>query len=121
MIAGAALVAVCLFVLGWTSEILRLFLGGSSEGVEREKEEERLRRWTAALAVLDIFVLDFVLNIAQTTCHALVVDTLPVAKQQLGAAWGEFAPLSLTIVLPWTARCRMGLWKTCLYRVATTN
>lgn len=32
-------------------------------------------------------MLDFVINIAQSTCRALVVDTLPVEKQQIGSAW----------------------------------
>lgn len=39
------------------------------------------------LAIVDIYVLDFVINIAQATCRALVVDMLPVEKQQMGAAW----------------------------------
>lgn len=32
-------------------------------------------------------MLDFMINIAQSTCRALVVDTLPIEKQQLGSAW----------------------------------
>ncbi len=28
--------------------------------------------------------------LAQSTCKALIVDTLPIEKQQLGAAWGAY-------------------------------
>jgi len=28
--------------------------------------------------------------VAQSTCKALIVDTLPIEKQQLGAAWGAY-------------------------------
>lgn len=42
---------------------------------------------TIRLAIFDIYVLDFVINIAQATCRALVVDALPVEKQQTGGAW----------------------------------
>lgn len=33
------------------------------------------------------YSFDFVINIAQSTCRALVVDALPVSEQKLGAAW----------------------------------
>ncbi|KAK4548525.1 hypothetical protein LTR36_009435 [Oleoguttula mirabilis] len=54
-----------------------------------DAETIQKREMTIALAVVDIYVLDFVINIAQSTCRALVVDTLPVDKQQLGAAWAS--------------------------------
>ena len=68
------------------------------------------REVSITLAIADIYVLDFVINIgkdvlayarqrapltkptAQSTCRALVVDTLPVEKQQLGSAWGTLVP-----------------------------
>ncbi|KAH9828280.1 general alpha-glucoside permease-like [Teratosphaeria destructans] len=77
MMLGTVLVVVCFIILGWTAEIVGAFV----------LREELKRDLTIALAVVDIFVLDFVINIAQSTCRALVVDTLPVEKQQLGAAW----------------------------------
>ncbi|SMQ53093.1 unnamed protein product [Zymoseptoria tritici ST99CH_1A5] len=77
MVGGTLAVAVCLVVLGWAKEIVACFVEGA---------EER-RRWTIWVAVGDIYVLDFVINIAQSTCRALVVDSLPVSQQQLGAAW----------------------------------
>ena len=81
MLAGVA--AVCFFyaVLGWTQEIVAFLTG------HPDKESEEVRSWAVVLAVVDIYILDFVINIAQSTCRALVVDTLPIEKQQLGSAW----------------------------------
>ncbi|KAK5109526.1 hypothetical protein LTR62_006978 [Meristemomyces frigidus] len=57
-------------------------------GMVSDKRREGTRRKAAiAVAVVDIYVLDFVINIAQSTCRALVVDALPIEKQQLGSAW----------------------------------
>lgn len=41
------------------------------------------------LAVLSIYALDFAINAVQASCRSLIVDTLPIPKQQLGSAWGE--------------------------------
>ncbi|KXT17551.1 hypothetical protein AC579_6186 [Pseudocercospora musae] len=79
MVGGTIAVAVCLLIMGWAKEIVAYFV----------KEETRRNDMTIRLAVVDIYVLDFVINIAQATCRALVVDALPMSKQQLGAAWGE--------------------------------
>ena len=69
---------------------------------------------TIALAVLSIYAVDFAINagwysahakekkiallmqnIVQSSCRSLIVDTLPIAKQQLGSAWGtRFFPAS---------------------------
>lgn len=80
MLGGVAAVVVCFGILGWTQEIVGFFLGGGEDA-------EVVKRWAVRLAVVDIYVLDFVINIAQSTCRALVVDTLPIEKQQLGSAW----------------------------------
>ncbi|GAB1742780.1 hypothetical protein NU219Hw_g8490t1 [Hortaea werneckii] len=77
MAMGTVAVVFCLLLLGWTGEVVGLFV----------KDPELKREATIALAVVDIYVLDFVINIAQSTCRALVVDTLPIEKQQLGSAW----------------------------------
>ncbi|KAK5119968.1 hypothetical protein LTR85_007044 [Meristemomyces frigidus] len=79
MVMGTAAVVVCLLLLGWTQEVVGWFV----------KDKELRREMTIALAVVDIYVLDFVINIAQSTCRALIVDTLPVEKQQLGSAWAS--------------------------------
>lgn len=128
MIGGALIVAVCLLVLGWTGEIVRLFV----------KEPETVGDWsypnlgvpayeglqakscTIALAVLSIYAVDFAINagwcsarietdrshgscqnLVQSSCRSLIVDTLPIAKQQLGSAWGtrRFPAFENTLIL----------------------
>lgn len=79
MIGGALIVAVCLLVLGWTGEIIRLFV----------REPEMAKSCTIALAVLSIYAVDFAINAVQSSCRSLIVDTLPIAKQQLGSAWAS--------------------------------
>ncbi|CAK4017863.1 General alpha-glucoside permease [Lecanosticta acicola] len=78
MVGGTLAVAMCLLVLGWAKEIVGWWI---------PEQGERRREWTIALVVGDIYVLDFVINIAQATCRALVVDALPISQQQIGAAW----------------------------------
>ncbi|KAK3112840.1 hypothetical protein LTR53_010447 [Teratosphaeriaceae sp. CCFEE 6253] len=77
MVVGTAAVVICLLVLGWTQEVVGWFV----------QDRELARKLAITAAVVDIYVLDFVINIAQSTCRALVVDALPVEKQQLGSAW----------------------------------
>ncbi|MCJ1481002.1 hypothetical protein MMC06_001158, partial [Schaereria dolodes] len=79
MIGGSMIVAVCLLILGWTSELIGHFT----------LEAETRRLWTIALAVSSIYVLDFAINAVQSSCRSLIVDTLPIAKQQLGSAWAS--------------------------------
>ena len=80
MLGGVAAVMLCYIILGWTQELVRFFVGGGADA-------ETVKSYAVVVAVLDIFVLDFVINISQSTCRALVVDTLPIEKQQLGSAW----------------------------------
>ena len=75
---------------------------------------------TIALAVLTIYVVDFAINAGwcstrteqadftadakdavQSSCRSLIVDTLPIAKQQLGSAWGThcFPPSESSLIL----------------------
>lgn len=79
MVGGTAGVCVLFLVLGWCETLVGWFVEG----------EERRREATIVLAVVDIYVLDFVINVVQSTCRSLIVDTLPVEKQQLGSAWGK--------------------------------
>ncbi len=39
------------------------------------------------IAVLSVFIIDFSVNALQAACRAIIVDTLPAAKQELGNAW----------------------------------
>ncbi|EAW09442.1 putative sucrose transporter [Aspergillus clavatus NRRL 1] len=77
MIGGSVLVALCLIVLGWTTEIVSLFV----------KDAERAKSVTVAVAVLSIYAVDFAINIVQACCRSLIVDTLPIPLQQAGSAW----------------------------------
>jgi solute carrier family 45, member 1/2/4 len=49
----------------------------------------QVKSTTIFLAVLSIYAVDFAINAVQASCRSLVVDTLPIPKQQLGSAWGE--------------------------------
>lgn len=77
MIGGAIIVSMGLFVLGWTTEIVAFFI----------PESELRRVLTITLAVLSIYLVDFAINAIQSSCRSLIVDTLPIPKQQKGSAW----------------------------------
>ncbi|KAL2041407.1 hypothetical protein N7G274_005789 [Stereocaulon virgatum] len=79
MVGGSLVVGLCLLVLGWTSEIVAVFI--SDPGMAKS--------CTIALAVLSIYAVDFAINAVQSSCRSLIVDTLPIAKQQLGSAWAS--------------------------------
>lgn len=80
MLVGAVLVACCLITLGWAKEIVGHFV----------PEGEFRRECTVALAVIAIYAIDFAINAVQSCCRSLIVDTLPIAKQQTGSAWGTY-------------------------------
>ncbi|GAB7347981.1 hypothetical protein MBLNU459_g5482t3 [Dothideomycetes sp. NU459] len=79
MVGGTLVVSVCLFILGWTQEIVAFFVTTA----------ELKREATITLAVLSIYALDFAINAVQSSCRSLIVDTLPIPKQQLGSAWAS--------------------------------
>jgi solute carrier family 45 protein 1/2/4 len=83
MLIGSVLVAGCLITLGWAKEIVGHFV----------EEGEFRRSCTVALAVVAIYAVDFAINAVQACCRSLIVDTLPIPKQQTGSAWGEFVPI----------------------------
>jgi hypothetical protein len=82
MLVGSFLVAVSLIMLGWTKEIVGYFVA----------EGEFRRSCTVALAVVSIYAVDFAINAVQACCRSLIVDTLPISKQQTGSAWGKVFP-----------------------------
>ena len=53
MIFGSLVVALCLILLGWTSEIVGMFV----------KDADKVQGVTIALAVLSIYAVDFAINI----------------------------------------------------------
>ncbi|PSK56570.1 proteinral alpha-glucoside permease [Elsinoe australis] len=79
MVLGSVLVGFCLLLLGWTGELVGAFV----------QEKELRRELTIVLAVFSIYALDFAINAVQSSCRSLIVDTLPVSKQQLGSAWAS--------------------------------
>ncbi|KAJ5306260.1 hypothetical protein N7508_005275 [Penicillium antarcticum] len=77
MVFGSFVVAFCLFILGWTAEIVGLFV----------KDPEKAKNGTIALAIISIYAVDFSINVVQACCRSLIVDTLPIPLQQAGSAW----------------------------------
>ena len=77
MLGGAIFVAICLFMLGWASEIVAIFISDPAVA----------QPYVVALAVFSIFACDFSINSTQASSRSLVVDSLPIPKQQLGSAW----------------------------------
>jgi solute carrier family 45 protein 1/2/4 len=79
MVIGSVVVAGCLLVLGWAKEIVGHFV----------EEEEFRRSCTIFVAVLSIYAVDFAINAVQACSRSLIVDTLPIPKQQTGSAWAS--------------------------------
>ncbi|EPS44667.1 hypothetical protein H072_1349 [Dactylellina haptotyla CBS 200.50] len=80
MVAGTAMVFLSLLMLGWTSEIVGIFV---------KDNEEKHKTATIVMAVLSIYVLDFAVNAVQASCRAVIVDTLSIRRQQAGSAWAS--------------------------------
>jgi solute carrier family 45 protein 1/2/4 len=87
MVAGSFLVGVNLMIIGWTRELASLFLADDSE------HYDTLVIW---IAVISVYLLDFAINagtysrtanLVQAACRAIIVDTLPAQKQEIGNAW----------------------------------
>ena len=79
MAAGTVLVAMFLLLLGWTKEVVKMFV----------TEKEAVREATIFLAVFSIYGIDFAINAVQGSCRGLIVDTLPIPKQQTGSSWAS--------------------------------
>ncbi|GAB0132230.1 hypothetical protein EsDP_00000671 [Epichloe bromicola] len=79
MVIGALIVACCLLVLGFTKELVGLVV----------PNEKLAKGPTMALAVLSIYTLDFAINAVMSCSRSLLVDVLPLEKQQAGAAWAS--------------------------------
>ncbi|KAF4999268.1 hypothetical protein FDECE_11562 [Fusarium decemcellulare] len=79
MVVGSIIVAISLLILGFTREIVGLVV----------KDEEAAKRPTIVLAVLAIYFVDFAINAVMSCSRSLIVDTLPIDKQQAGAAWSS--------------------------------
>ncbi|KAL2020861.1 hypothetical protein VTK56DRAFT_7852 [Thermocarpiscus australiensis] len=74
---GSVIVACSLVALGFTKEIVAAFVS----------DTQAARALTIMLAVLSLYTVDFAINAVMSCARSLVVDTLPIQKQQTGAAW----------------------------------
>ncbi|KAI1779864.1 MFS general substrate transporter [Hypoxylon cercidicola] len=79
IVIGAILSALCLLTLGFTKEIVGYFA----------PDETAAQGLTIYTAVLAIYAVDFSINAVMSAARSLVVDTLPIEKQQTGSAWGS--------------------------------
>lgn len=79
MLGGTVLVSLFLLLLGWTKEFVMMFT----------TDKEAIRRGTILMAVLSIYGIDFAINAVQGSCRGLIVDTLPIPKQQMGSSWAS--------------------------------
>ncbi|KAG7107505.1 General alpha-glucoside permease like protein [Verticillium longisporum] len=79
IVMGSIIAALSMIVLGFTQEIVGFFVA----------DEKSARGFTITLAVLAIYAVDFAINAVMSCARSLIVDTLPIEKQQAGAAWSS--------------------------------
>ncbi|KAI1082732.1 MFS general substrate transporter [Whalleya microplaca] len=79
IVVGALLSALSVLTLGFTKEIVGSFISN----------EETAQAVTVYVAVLAIYAVDFSINAVMSAARSLVVDTLPIEKQQTGSAWSS--------------------------------
>lgn len=83
MLGGSLITSVCLVLLGWTKEIVSIFLSDGADG----KPDAYKQQIIIVTAVLAIYGLDFAINAVQACCRSIIVDVLPISQQQTGSAW----------------------------------
>ncbi|KAI1811736.1 major facilitator superfamily domain-containing protein [Poronia punctata] len=79
IMAGAIISALFLLLLGFTEDIIGFFI----------TDKKAAQQLAVTAAVLAIYAVDFSINIVMSAAKSLVVDTLPIEKQQTGSAWGS--------------------------------
>lgn len=92
MAVGSIIVVAGLLTLSFTREIVSFFLGlDDSSGVipDSVSPPTAHRMVVICLAVLALYVTDFAINAVMSCNRSLLVDTLPLEKQQDGAAWAS--------------------------------
>jgi solute carrier family 45, member 1/2/4 len=70
MIMGSLIVAACLIVLGWTKEIVGIFVG----------DPEMVKTCSIAVAVLCIYALDFAVNAGEWRKYIFLFSAVPWSK-----------------------------------------
>ncbi|GAP86179.1 putative sucrose transporter [Rosellinia necatrix] len=79
ILTGAIITALFLLLLGFTEDIISFFVA----------DKKSAQHLTVSAAVLAIYAVDFSINAVMSAARSLVVDTLPIEKQQTGSAWGS--------------------------------
>ncbi|KFY19004.1 hypothetical protein V493_08203 [Pseudogymnoascus sp. VKM F-4281 (FW-2241)] len=79
MVIASIIVSMSFIAMAWAKELVGLFV----------TNEERAKTWTIVVAVFSIYAVDFAINAIQSCGRSLIVDTLPIPKQQLGSAWAS--------------------------------
>lgn len=93
MVAGSIIVAINLMIIGWTKEFASIF-------ISEETDPDRYATLVIWIAVISVYLLDFAINAGtpillsllitvQAACRAIIVDTLPAQKQEIGNAWAS--------------------------------
>jgi solute carrier family 45 protein 1/2/4 len=70
MIIGSLIVAGCLLLLGWTKEIVGMFIG----------DPDMVKTCSIAVAVLSIYALDFAVNAGKLRYDIVYSCTAPLSK-----------------------------------------
>ncbi|KAI0104821.1 major facilitator superfamily domain-containing protein [Nemania sp. FL0031] len=79
ILTGAVISAMFLLLLGFTEDIVGFFV----------EDKKSVQHFTISAAVFAIYAVDFSINAVMSAARSLVVDTLPIEKQQTGSAWGS--------------------------------
>jgi solute carrier family 45 protein 1/2/4 len=70
MMIGSLIVAVCLVILGWTKEIVGIFIG----------DPDMVKTCSVAVAVLSIYALDFAINAGELSYEMLNCCAIPLSE-----------------------------------------
>ncbi|KAI1174957.1 major facilitator superfamily domain-containing protein [Nemania sp. FL0916] len=79
ILTGAVISSLFLLLLGFTEDIVGFFV----------EDRQSVQHFTIFAAVFAIYAVDFSINVVMSAARSLVVDTLPIEKQQTGSAWGS--------------------------------
>ena len=95
MVVGSILVVFGLLALSFTREIVTAMLGEETTrsriplGLGGATPPTAHRKLVITLAVFALYLVDFAINAVMSCNRSLLVDTLPLEKQQDGAAWAS--------------------------------
>lgn len=95
MVVGSILVVFGLFALSFTREIVTAMMGEETTrskiplGLGGAAPPTAHRKLVITLAVFALYLVDFAINAVMSCNRSLLVDTLPLEKQQEGAAWAS--------------------------------